>query len=152
MPDAAPDPSTDLAFGVFNEIGIIAQLSTALFEARLPDGFLVSHFAVLNHLVRVKDGRTPLDIARAFQVPKNTMTHTLATLERHGLVRFEPNPEDGRSKLVRITEAGRSFRADAIASLSPDVTRLGGLVAPDTLEALLPPLRHLRETLDRMRD
>jgi hypothetical protein len=35
------------------------------------------HFSVLNHLMRVEDGRTPLELARAFQVPKTTLS-TLA--------------------------------------------------------------------------
>ena len=93
-------------FRLFNEIGILAQLSRAVFEARLPGGMLVSHFAVLNHLIRVEDGRTPRELARAFQVPKTTMTHTLAGLESAGYVRMKPNAEDGRSKRVWITPAG----------------------------------------------
>ncbi len=82
-------------FTLFNEVGIIGQLSGSLFERRLPDGFLVSHFSVLNHLVRLGEGKTPLDLARAFQVPKTTMTHTLAGLEGAGLIRFAPNPRTG---------------------------------------------------------
>ncbi len=70
-------------FALFNEIGIINQLAAALFESRLPPGVLVSHFSVLNHLIRVRDGATPLQLANAFQVPKTTMTHTLAGLETH---------------------------------------------------------------------
>ena len=88
------DPSR--YFELFNEIGIIEQLSRADFEARLPKGVLVSHFGVLNHLIRVGDGRTPLELARAFQVPKTTMTHTLAGLEKRKWVETRPNPEDLR--------------------------------------------------------
>ena len=69
-------------FNFFNEIGIIAQLSRTLLEARLPDGMTAMHFFIVNHLIRVADGRTPLDLARAFQVPKTSMTHSLAGLER----------------------------------------------------------------------
>ena len=74
-----------LYFSLFNEIGIIEQLGRALFESQLPDGFLMSHFSVLNHLIRVQDGQTPLKLAQAFQLPKTTMTHTLSVLEKHGL-------------------------------------------------------------------
>ena len=52
-------------FALFNEIGIIGQLSRAVMEAELPDGLLASHFSVLNHLIRVKDGQTPLKLAQA---------------------------------------------------------------------------------------
>jgi DNA-binding MarR family transcriptional regulator len=143
---------TEIWFRVLNEVGIIDQLATALFEARLPSPFLVSHFSVLNHLVRVADGRTPLELARAFQVPKTTMTHTLAGLERGGLVEMRPNPEDGRSKRVWLTEPGRRFRHDAIASLAPDVTRLSQRFDQARLAALLPGLEALRRVLDEDRD
>jgi hypothetical protein len=49
-----------MLFAFFNEVSIIGQLSGSLFERRLPHGFLVSHFGVLNHLARMGDGKTPL--------------------------------------------------------------------------------------------
>ena len=147
-----PEPATDLWFRVFNEVGIIDQLARALFEARLPPGFLVSHFAILNHLVRVRDGRTPLELTRAFQMPKATMTHTLAGLERPGLIEMRRNPEDGRSKRVWITAAGRTFREEAIAGLGPDVERLSAVVPEEILAALAPGLEALRRALDADRD
>jgi len=138
-------------FSFFNEVAIIAQLSGSLFERRLPAGFLVSHFGVLNHLARLGDGRTPLDLARAFQVPKTTMTHTLAGLEKAGLVRFAPNPKDGRSKCVMLTEAGRSFRDEAIARLGPDLRAIATSIPPDRVAAILPLLAEMRAWLDRER-
>lgn len=138
-------------FRLFNEIGIIAQLSRALLEAAMPDGMVYPHFVVLNHLVRVGDGKTPLELARAFQVPKTSMTHTLAGLERAGYVSVGPNPEDGRSKLVSITAAGRSFRDDVIARLGPDLERLAASLGPGRASALLPDLEALRDVLDRSR-
>jgi DNA-binding MarR family transcriptional regulator len=152
MPDTQPTSDTAILFGFFNEVGIINQLATAMFEARLPDGFLVSQFAVLNHLVRVQDGRTPLDLARAFQVPKTTMTHTLTLLERHALIRMAPNPADGRSKCVWITDAGRDFRAAAIAALAPDMQAIAAQMPMAPIAGLLPVLTDLRKLLDRLRD
>jgi DNA-binding MarR family transcriptional regulator len=139
-------------FAVFTEVGIIDQLATALLEARLPRGFLKSHFTVLNHLVRVADGRTPQELAAAFQLPKTTMTHTLRGLEAAGLVKTAPNPADGRSKCVWITEAGRAFRAQAIADLAPDVARIAAEFPPERLAPLLPELAALRAVMDRLRD
>jgi DNA-binding MarR family transcriptional regulator len=112
-----------MIFALFNEIGIIEQLSRAMFEARLPKGVLVSHFAVLNHLIRVKDGRTPLELANAFQLPKTTLSHTLALLEKRGWIEMRPNPGDKRSKQVWITGDGRTFRDEAIGRLSSPATR-----------------------------
>ncbi|MEL6799158.1 MAG: MarR family transcriptional regulator [Pseudomonadota bacterium] len=147
-----PDRTLETFFGFFNEIGIIEQLSRALMEARLPDGFLISHFSVLNHLIRVKDGQTPLVLARAFQVPKTTMTHTLAGLEKAGLVEMRPNPGDKRSKCVWITPHGRAFRDQAIAGLVPDVQRLSGRIDAQRLAKLVPALAEVRKVLDSDRD
>jgi len=139
-------------FRLFNEIGIIEQLSRTMFEARLPPGFVLSQFAVLNHLVRVGDGRTPVAIARAFQVPKTSMTHSLSVLEHAGLIEVRKNPKDGRSKLVHITGTGRKFRQDAIDSLAPDLTRVAAALPPERVALLLPDLEVLRKFLDSDRD
>jgi DNA-binding MarR family transcriptional regulator len=148
---SGPDSDTAVLFAFFNEVAIIGQLAGSLFERRLPEGFLVSHFGVLNHLARLGDGRTPLDLARAFQVPKTTMTHTLAGLERAGLVRFAPNPKDGRSKRVLLTDTGRAFRDEAIARLGPDLRAIATAIPPDRVAAILPLLGEMRTWLDRER-
>ena len=146
------DKTLSLYFRLFNEIGIIDQLSCAAFEARLPDGFLVSHFSVLNHLIRVQDGRTPLELAQAFQVPKTTMTHTLGGLAKAELIEMRPNPTDGRSKRVWLTEKGQAFRDDAIASLAPDFEAVARDFPPERVTEILPSLTSLRELLDVARD
>jgi DNA-binding MarR family transcriptional regulator len=138
-------------FVLLNEIGIINQLATALFEARLPKGVLVSHFAVLNHLTRVRDGATPLQMAQSFQVPKTTMTHTLSGLEKRGWVDLRPNPRDKRSKQVWLTDAGRAFRAQAISALAPELQRISDDL-PDLAQQVLPHLSRLRSYLDAARD
>ena len=147
MPDA-PNPMFDL----FNEIGIISQLSRAFFEARLPAGMVLPHFSVLNHLVRVGEGRTPVQIARAYQVPKNSMTHTLGGLETRGLIEVRPNPKDGRSKTIWLTEAGRSFREEAIARVGRDIIPMLPEMDAEEVARTLGFLKQLREEMDRARD
>ena len=146
-----PEETVRLYFGFFNEVGIINQLSRAVFEGRLPQGVTVSHFTVLNHLIRVRDGQTPMTLSLAFQVPKTTMSHTLAGLVSRGLVDMRPNPADGRSKRVWITEAGRAFREEAILSLAPDILHLSQVVEPDRVAALMPALQRIREAMDAER-
>ncbi len=146
------DDRLSLYFRFFNEIGIIEQLSRAMLEARLPQGFVAAQFNVLNHLIRLGDGRTPLAIARAFQVPKTSMTHSLAILQGAGLIEFRANPKDARSKLVYITPQGRAFRDQTIGGLAPDIMRLVAAIPPDIVERLLPDLEAVRKFLDADRD
>ncbi len=139
-------------FGFFNEFGIITQLSTTLLARSLPDGIHPSHFSILNHLTRTGDGKTPVRIANAMQVTKNTMTHSLKVLEGRGFVDVRPNPEDGRGKLVFLTDAGRAFRADAIAKAA---ARFSALMTPELMEMadrMQPDLVALRQHLDANRD
>lgn len=147
-----PDTNPAEFFDFFTEIGIIEQLSRAQLEARLPAGLIAPHFTVLNHLTRVADGRTPIDMARAFQIPKTSMTHTLKGLESHGLVELRPNPDDGRSKTVWLTDAGRALRAQVIADIGADFQRMMSEFDMSRLIAIKPVLTDLRIYLDNARD
>ena len=151
MPDDSQG-GMPLYFRFFNEVGIISQLGRALVEARLPDGLLLSHFSVVNHLIRVKDGQTPLALARAFQVPKTTMTHTLAGLEAQSFVETRPNPRDKRSKQVWLTAAGRSFRDAAIGNLAPELAWLADEIPQSEMADLVAGLEQIRKLLDARRD
>lgn len=147
-----PSEQTDPYFSFIYEIGIINQIGAAFLEARLPNGFLVSHFGVVSHLIRVRDGATPLELARVFQVPKPTMTHTLAGLEKHGLVEMRPNPADKRSKQVWLTSAGKQFRDDALSKMLPLFTALAEQFPPDRIAEMLPDLTEFRTLFDRLRN
>lgn len=150
-PAAARDEAMRRTFAVMTEIGILAQLSAAAFERAMP-GWQTAHFAVVQHLIRRGDGVTPLELARAFQQPKTTMTHTLQVLEKRGLVTLRPNPRDGRSKLVGLTDDGRAWHGQAMAHVASRFDALHGRLAPGTLQALQPHLVHLREVMDALRD
>ena len=139
-------------FELLNEVGIIAQLSRALLESRLEDGLTIHHFTALNHLVRLGDGRPPIEMARSFQVPKTSMSHTLAGLEKRKLIDLVPNPADGRGKLVNLTDAGRDLRMRAIQNIGPDIARIVPEFTIGEMQTILPVLRKLRTLLDTARD
>lgn len=139
-------------FELLNEVGIIAQLSRALLESHLDDGLTIHHFTALNHLVRLGDRKTPMDMARAFQVPKTSMSHTLSGLEKRGFIQLVPNPADGRGKLVLLTDAGRELRERAIHSLTPQISQMIPQFGLDEARSILPTLRKLRALLDSARD
>lgn len=147
-----PDDDLTLYFALLYETGIITQIGTAFLEARLPDGLLVSHFGVVSHLIRVRDGSTPLELARAFQVPKTSMTHTLAGLQKVGFVETRPNPGDKRSKQVWLTTAGRQFRDEALTQVAPIFQTLSRRFSAKQVAAILPGLSEFRAVLDQLRD
>ncbi len=146
------DPELSEHFQLFTEIGILEQLSRARLEACLPAGFVQPQFAVLNHLARLGGGQTPGALARAFQVPKTSMTHSLSILERHALVERRPNPDDRRSALIHLTEQGHRFRARVLEQLAPDMTRLAQRFPAERISRLRAELEDLRRFLDQDRD
>lgn len=150
-PEEQPRDDARLLFEVFNEIAIIEQLSRNRFERALPDGLRVPHFGVLNHLVRLGDDRSLVELARAFQVVKSAMTNTVQRLEARGLVEVRPDERDGRGKRVHLTPEGRALRERSVAAVGPlcaDITRV---LAPAGFAEALPFLRELRAALDRGR-
>ncbi len=139
-------------FELFTEIGILEQLSRNALEASLPEGMIHAHFAVLNHLGRVGDGQTPIQIARAFQTPKTSMTHTLATLQQRGLVEMRPNPRDKRSKQVWLTDAGRKLHMETVADLAGGFAAMMDEIPQEEVARALPVLGKIRDYMDRQRD
>ena len=142
-----------LWFEVFNEIGIIEQLSRSAFERVMPGGLSLAGFTVLNHFVRLeKTEAAPSELASAFQITKGAMTNTLKRLEALGYATVTANPSDGRGKIVRVTSKGRKARDKSIAALAPQLSEVARSLPGGDALAALPFLRQLRIFLDAQRD
>ncbi len=140
-----------LYFQLFNEIGIIAQLSANRFERVLPHGMTLAQFSLLNHCVRLGDGWTPARLAAAFQVTRGTMTSTLQKLEAKGFIRVDPDADDARSKRVFLTLAGKQARDASLKALAPELAQLPEGFPPELAVEILPALERLRIWLDTHR-
>ncbi|MGH1423839.1 MAG: MarR family winged helix-turn-helix transcriptional regulator [Pseudooceanicola sp.] len=143
--------NTRLTMAILTEAGILAQLSRAWIEAASPDGLSMPQFTVLLHLSRMGVKQTPLQLAHAFQLPKTTVTHTVATLEKKGFITLEPNPEDGRSKLVVLTTSGANAMQGTMETVGGVVAGLVGDLNSDDLGQTLDQISQLRERFDRNR-
>lgn len=135
----------------FNELGIMEQLATTQLERALPQGLSKAQFGVLNHMVRLGKLETPAELASAFQVARPSMTNTVQKLAAKGFVQVEPHPEDGRSKIVKITETGIAAREEAIISLMPLFAQIGEALGTEVFEAAVPLLQKVRVYLDENR-
>ena len=147
---AAPDDAA-LLFRLFNEIGIINQLATTAFERVLPHGLTLAQFTILNHCVRRGDNKTPAQLADILQVTRGTLTSTLGRLEEKRFIRLMPDAEDGRSKRVVLTAAGRKARDASIAAALPLLEAARLAMPRATVMRMLPDLEELRRWLDANR-
>lgn len=64
-----------------------------------------------------EDGLRLGELARRARLSKQTLTTMVRLLERDGLVRREPDPDDGRATRVYLTARSRRFRPVAEATL-----------------------------------
>ncbi len=62
------------------------------------------------HLLWEEDGRPFKDFADALLCTRPTITGIIDSLERKGLVRRQPNPDDRRSLLATLTDEGRELQ------------------------------------------
>lgn len=82
-----------------------ARLHLRLGEPKLQQlGLAVAQLPVLGAL---KDGRSlsQTELARLVRIEQPTMAQLLARMERDGLIRRTPDPEDKRSSLISLTPA-----------------------------------------------
>ena len=117
--EVAKSDDHELLFTYFNELNIISQLSTGIFERNLVEGLTASQFSVLNWFIRVDDIATPGRLATAFQVTRGAMTNTLKKLVVKGFITVEPDATSGRRKIVKMTREGRKARDEAMKSVYP---------------------------------
>lgn len=142
----------DLVFRVFNEIGIIDQLATSELARQIAPELNTAEFGVLNHFVRLGDGKTPTWLAKAFQVTKPSMTATIGKLERKGFVSVAASPTDRRGKIISLTADGRAAHKRALAKVEPMLETVAKTFGTDQLATLLPVLSELRAYLDADRN
>jgi len=136
----------------FTEVGIIQQLISTKLESLLPGRMSATQFGILGHLSRRPDGETPLRLSNAFQVPKTSMTHMLGVLQKLEFVSIEPHPEDGRSKVARVTIKGQQFLQECIGRMNRELAPVMSTLSAKPFEDALPHLQRIREALDHERD
>lgn len=82
-------------------------------EALRPVGLTSGQFSLLNALNRPEP--PPLGrVARLLAMDRTTLTAALRPLERNGLVATAIDPDDRRSRLLRLTDKGQGVLASAV--------------------------------------
>lgn len=131
-------------------ISLAARGFARLSEARLkPLGFGVGHLPVL---VALQDGQvsTQRDLARFAKIEQPPMAQMLARMERDGLIERAPDPDDGRSRSITLTEAARARLPDAIAVLLAGNEEVLRDFTDDEAKLLIDLLKRLIAGLDRV--
>jgi DNA-binding MarR family transcriptional regulator len=146
-----------LPFRIVNWIGIIEQLAgSAANRVLAPLDLPMPQFILLNHLVNRPGGdaggHTIMAMARALQQPQPGITKTAQKLLDKGFLAERANPQDGRSKLLRLTPKGATAHQAAIAALMPELARAFEGWSEAEMRRLFAALDRLKVWLDADRD
>lgn len=82
-------------------------------EALRPVGLTNGQFSLLMSLNRPQPAAMS-PVAKLLAMDRTTLTAALKPLERQGLVTIASDPQDGRSRLLSLTDAGRATLAAAV--------------------------------------
>jgi DNA-binding MarR family transcriptional regulator len=91
------------------------MLAQALHRRIAPHGVVPGQFPALLALYE-RDGRTQAELCREVRIEQPTMANTLRRMERDGLIRREPDSNDGRRQLILLTARARSLRPKLVTA------------------------------------
>jgi DNA-binding MarR family transcriptional regulator len=125
--------------------------ANALIEQLRPLGLMPAQFAILLELWG-KDGLTQKQLVDRLDIEQACIVNTLQRMERDELISRRPNPKDGRSQLVFITEKAHALEEDATRRAKAlNARALSGLSEVER-EAFLDMMRRVIESLQEERD
>ena len=109
-----------MTFEKSRSAGYLANHMARLFAQHLhrrirPLGLAPAQFMTLLELWD-DDGLTQKDLVARLDVEQATMANTLARMERDGLIRRTPHPQDGRAQQVRLTPRAKALKDEAAAA------------------------------------
>jgi DNA-binding MarR family transcriptional regulator len=146
--DPAPGLNPEQLGAYFALIEVSSILQYAVDEHLRADGDLsYVQFQILARLVDAPDGRLRMtDLADGVVYSRSGLTYQAGLLDKRGLITRSPSPDDERSVMVTVTEAGRALVARVLPGHVERVHEL--LFAPMTGTDLAA----LSTVLDRVRD
>lgn len=119
----SPTPS-GLADCTAAKVRRVARKVTQIYdEALAPHGLTIGQLGLLASLRR-SDGIGIGALAERLSADASTVSRLLRPLESAGLLTLAPDPNDGRAKLVRLTDAGHARRQAAAAGWREAQTRV----------------------------
>ena len=93
--------------------------------------------------------RTPTELASALGLPPTTVSRHVARFLRDGLAERRPNPEDGRSYLLRSTKKGAKI-VETIAPRIAELVEALGAVSEQPLPEIAASLAALEDAAKRV--
>jgi DNA-binding MarR family transcriptional regulator len=111
-------------------------------EALKPYGLTNQQFSLLMSLNRPEPPRMK-EVALLLALDRTTLTANLKVLERRGLARSDPDPDDKRSRLLALTDEGRRQLSAAVPAWRRTEEAIEALLASGDADGLRKDLKAL---------
>lgn len=135
-----PVPLINMASRAFSRLG----------ERRVKAlGFNIGQLPVL-YMLRNGAQMSQKDLAKFAKIEQPSMAQMLARMERDGLIRRTPDPADGRSSLISLTDEAIAKLPAARQALEEGRERVLSGFSADEVQTLVQLMRRLNQNLDRM--
>lgn len=112
-------------------------------------GFNIGQLPVL-YMLRDGAQMSQKDLAKFAKIEQPSMAQMLARMERDGLIRRAPDPADGRSSLISLTDAAIARLPAARQALEEGREAVLAGFSDDEVQTLVQLMRRLNQNLDRM--
>lgn len=143
-----PAATGDLAISVAgnawraSNIGKLLNEAVQRFEASILEKmavaghgeFTLSHIAVTRNLDL--DGTRAVELARRASMTKQSIGELLTQIETLGIIKREPDPTDGRAKVVMFTEKGKNWLEHFHAALEQTEREMETEIGPTLYKAV----------------
>ncbi|MCA6215913.1 MarR family transcriptional regulator [Ideonella sp. B7] len=105
--EARDELANRLFFKLYQCANLLHKTGTRAVES---EGLTTQQWAVLGalSLPESAQGRSVGDLARYLLVSRQNLAGVIGRLERDGRIRIDPDPNDRRARLIRLTEAGQA--------------------------------------------
>ena len=114
----------------------LARRVTQIYDDALtPYGLTIGQFGLLSSLSR-SNGVGVGVLAERLATDASTVSRLLRPLESAGLIILGPDPDDGRAKVIRLTDAGYDTRRRAAAGWSAAQEQMESALGDGRLAAL----------------
>src|ERR671917_205101 len=124
---------------------VVEKVERALLEAGLPP---LGWYDVLLELSAAPECRLRMhELARAVVLSRSGLTRLVDRLEKEGLLRREPDPEDGRGSFAVLTDEGARMREKIWPIYAEGIAKhFGAHISDEEAEFLTQVLRRVRST------
>lgn len=120
------------------------QRACALFKERFdPYDLTPQQFGLLGFLWR-QDGQSQAELSQRSQIDRTTMGGLVDRLEKEGLVRRAPHPEDRRAYRILLTQKGKGLEQELSAIAKEVIDDFVSPITREEHEALIRILEKLR--------